>query len=316
MWERVYRKLLPVVVGLLVVTGCAREVYNISWKGIVADKTTGRPVPHARIIATASYQENIDETSDFNKYAVSDEFGRFSIDFPQGFGLTVRTDARGYLGALDYKVVKKSVLFDTIFVSPYPFDASLVVRKMNGNSFSPSIPFIRESQVLEGERGVSREKISWGYDFLYGINTSNLDSADVWVEINKTNKRIVLNAADGGGIFPVVKSDSENFLTSLTRAPQSGYVKTHVLKGDEAGFFILCRNGINVAKMIPENRVCVLKYKNDDGNQVKETGIRFDYLFQPDLKNRLYFPVSASAAESNNKTEKGGPSSESFEVQF
>lgn len=316
MWDRFYRRWLPVVAGLLIITGCAREVYNISWEGVVADKTTGRPVPHARIIATASYQENIDQTAEINQYAVSDESGRFKINFSKGFGLTVKTNARGYLGALDYKVVKTPDLFDTIYVSPYPFDASLVVRKMNGNSFSQSIPFIRECHVWKGEKENSKETLTWGFDFLYGINTPNLDSADVWVEINKTNGRIILNAAEKGGIFPVSKSDSENFITNITRAPGEGYVKTHVLKGDEAGFFVLCRNGVNVAKMVPENRVCVLTYKDKEGHKVKETGIRFDYLFQPNLKNRLYFPVSASTAQMKTNGERDLSSSENFDVQF
>jgi hypothetical protein len=316
MWERTHRILLPVAVGLLIVTGCAREVYNISWEGVVADKTTGRPVSHARIIATASYQENIDQTAQINKYAVSDEAGRFNLNFSKGFGLTVKTDARGYLGNLDYKVIKNNLLSDTIFVSPHPFDASLVVRKMNGNSFSPSIPFIRESHIWKGMKESSKETLIWGFDFLYGTNTPNLDSADVWVEINKANGRIVLNAAEKGGVFPVNKSDSENFFTNLTRAPETGYLKSHVLTGNEAGFFVLCRNGVNVAKMVPENRVCVLTYEDKDGRTVKEKGIRFDYLFQPNLKNRLYFPVSASAADNKNKSDSGITSSENFDVQF
>ena len=277
-------------------TGCAREVYNISWKGVVVDKTTNRPVSHARIIATATYQENIDHTGRKNQYTISDEFGRFEVHFSKGFGLTVKTDAPGYLRGLDYKVIKRSSLLDTIYISPYPFDASLVVRKMNDQSFASSIPFIRESQVWKVNKPGSEKTSAWGFDFLDGRNTSNLDSADIWVEINKSNDRIILNAAPEGGIFPVSKLDSEDFFTSLTKAPESGYVRTHVLKGDEAGFFILCRNGINVAKMIPDKRVCVLSYPDNEGNRVKETGIRFDYLFQPDLKNRLFFPVSASAA--------------------
>ncbi len=281
--------------AVLVLSGCAREVYNISWNGVIADKTTGQPVPHARIAVSSSYQFNIDETAEIDKYDISDESGRFRVSFPKGFGLTVRVSAPQYLSELNYKVVKRSSLQDTIFISPHPFNASLVVRISDFEFFGPSIPFIRECQI-NGISDGKREIVKWGFDFLTGRNTNNIDSADVWVEVNNSNGQVVINSAPNGGLFAVYENASNDFLTHVTKAPASGYVKNHSLKGDEAGFFVLCRNGTNVAKMIPEKQICVLKYKKENGNQVKETGIRFDYLFQPDLENRLYFPVSASAA--------------------
>jgi hypothetical protein len=284
--------------AVLLFSSCAREVYNISWNGIVADKITGQPVADARLIATSSYQHNIDKTAQLNRYAVSDEAGRFSVSFPKGFGLTVKTSASGYLSGVEYMVVKKSSIRDTIFISPHPFNASLVVRVMDFSSFSPSVPFIREYQESNNELTGKKKTVKWGFDFLTGVNTRHLDSADIWVEVNKNNGEIMLNSAAKGGIFPVYNDSSDDFLTSFTKAPESGYANNHLLTGDEAGFFVLCRNGIHVAKMIPESRVCVLKYEKNDGSRVKETGIRFDYLFQPNLKNRLYFPVSASVGNS------------------
>jgi hypothetical protein len=287
---------LVLLLGFLLISGCAREAYNISWSGVVADKTTGKPVKHARIVAVSSYQANIDETAKLIRYVVSDEYGRFGTSFERGFGLTVRTSANGYLSGLDYKVIKKSNIKDTIFLSPHPFDASLVVRKMDASSFSSSVPFIRESQIVSNEPDGAEIVVKWGFDFLSGTNTENLDSADVWIEINKKTGRIALNASQNGGLFPVIQEETRDFMTHVTKAPETGYVKSHVIKGNEAGFFVLCRNGINIAKMIPEERICILSYEETDGDRVRETGIRFDYLFQPDIRNRLFFPVSASAS--------------------
>ncbi|MGM0376589.1 MAG: carboxypeptidase regulatory-like domain-containing protein [Bacteroidota bacterium] len=272
---------------------CAREVYDLSWEGVVAEKNTGKPVPNARISASSVYQKNIDETAEFEDQDVSDNEGRFQLSFPRGFGLTVRTNASGYLSGVDYKVVKNSEISDTIFISRHPFNASLVVRMREDESFSPVVPYLRETRILSDEGGSRKNVVMWGFDFLNGKNTSNLDSADIWVEINRKNRQAVLHASDKGGIFPVYSSD--DFLTNITKAPESGYVKQHVRSGDETGFFVLCRNGIHVAKIVPEDRLCVLSYPKKDGDIVEEAGIRFDYLFQPDLENRLYFPVSASA---------------------
>lgn len=288
------QRLLFILV-IIFFTSCTKEVYNISWNGVVADKKTGDPVSDASVMVTSTYQQNIDETTELSKSARSDQQGRFNIAFPRGFGLTVKTSAPGFLSGLEYKVVKRSTLHDTIYISPHPFNASLVVRLSDSESFSPSVPFIRESQISGKNKNGKSETLKWGFDFLTGHNTTNLDSADIWVDINKNSNRVVLNASAGGGIFPVYDESENGFITRITKAPESGYVKSHVVTGDEAGFFILCRNGTHVAKMIPDSRICVLSYKQGDGNQVKETGIRFDYLFQPDLKNRLYFPVSASA---------------------
>jgi hypothetical protein len=300
MWVKRITARGPIVlllIAVFIVTGCAREVYNISWKGVVADRTTGQPVARARIFASSIYQKNIDETDEISKYTLSDEAGHFNVSFPRGFGLTVRTSASGYLSGIDYKVVRKPGLTDTIFISRQPFDASLVVRKMDAASFLPSIPFIRESIIYkEDNRKTEQETLNWGFDFIAGENTLNLDSADVWIEVNNNTGRIVLNAAPGGGIFPVNNYSSAEFFTNLTEAPETGYVKNYTLTGKESGFFVLCRNGVNVAKMIPEDRVCVLLYKTENGSSIKETGIRFNYLFQPDLKNRLCFPVSASVS--------------------
>ncbi|MBZ4676050.1 MAG: hypothetical protein JG782_669 [Anaerophaga sp.] len=280
-----------IVLGIAVLlAGCAREVYDITWQGVVADETTGRPVPHAKISAAATYQQNIDETAEINRSSLCDEYGRFNLSFPRAFGLTVKVNAPGYLAGLQYKVVKKSVLKDTIFITPHPFDASLIVRRMNFSSFCPEVPFIRETRILDQSNG--KNLVRWGFDFLSGQNTFLLDSADIWIEINEQSGRIILNASSRGGIFPVLNSSSEFFLTGITQAPETGYQKSYVLKGNEAGFFILCRNGVNVAKMIPEDKICVLSYTGADGQAIREKGIRFDYLFQPDLKNRLSFPVS------------------------
>jgi hypothetical protein len=288
--------IVPVINILL--SGCAREVYDITWQGVVVNEADGTPVSDARILVAATYQKNIDETAEINRLSVSDEQGRFNVSFPSAFGLTVRVDAPGYLTGLQYKVVKKSDLKDTLFLTPHPFDASLIVRRMNFSSFSPESPFIRETRILDQS---DREKlVRWGFDFLSGQNTFHLDSADVWIEINEQNGRVILNASPRGGIFPVHSIRSESFLTGITQAPETGYQKSYILNGNEAGFFILCRNGVNVAKMIPEDKICVLSYTGVDGQTICEKGIRFDYLFQPDLKNRLSFPVSASVVDMDN----------------
>lgn len=299
--------------GLLLISGCAREAYNISWSGVVADKSTGKVVKHASIVASSSYQANIDETAELTRYVVSDEYGRFRVSFQRGFGLTVRTSANGYLSGLDYKVIRKSSIKDTIFLSPHPFDASLVVRRMDAASFSSSVPFIRESQIVSDSPKAEETVVKWGFDFLSGINTENLESADVWVEINKKTGRIVLNASPDGGLFPVIRNQTRDFLTHVTKAPETGYVKSHVISGNEAGFFVLCRNGTNIAKMIPEERICILSYEETNGDRIKETGIRFDYLFQPDLQNRLFFPVSASATGAEGLVD---PDAGSFKNEF
>lgn len=288
-------RIFILVIGFLLASGCAREAYNISWQGVVVDQSNGQPVKHARILASSSFQANIDETGSQKSHTISDENGKFRIAFRQGFGITVRTSASGFLSGLDYKVVKSSDIRDTIFLSPYPFDASLVVRKIDETSFASSVPFIREKHVIAGDLSGSGKLTKWGFDFLTGINTLNLDSADVWIEINQKTGKIVLNASEKGGVYPVVKSEPGDFMTNVTKAPESGYLKNYVLSGDEAGFFVLCRNGVHVAKMIPEDKICIISYQDTDGSKVKEMGIRFDYLFQPNLQNRLFFPVSASA---------------------
>ncbi len=283
---------LFLLLGLLSAS-CAREVYNISWSGVVVDKETKQPVPQAQIQASCSYQKNIDETGEEQKYTISDGYGRFKFSFARGFGFRINTSALGYLSGLDYKLVKNNSMSDTIFLSAHPFNASLVVRMQNEESFSPQEPFIRQVVVNSTEKGEKKRVYLLGYDFLNGTNTDELDSADIWLEINQSNQQIVLKAHPKGGIFPVLKQEDSDFVTHVTRAPETGYTRHYVITGDEAGFFVLCRNGNHVAKVIPQERICEIIYQVNH-QTVSEKGIRFDYLFQPDLQNRLFFPVSAS----------------------
>jgi hypothetical protein len=293
--QRYFLVLLYSFFLLFMLGACAREVYDIAWKGVVVDKNTGKPVAGAHISTTCSYQHNIDVTAEFDRFSTSNDNGQFIVSFPKGFGLTVRTSAPGYLSGLDYKVVKRSFINDTVFLSPRPLNTNLVVRIKNDTLFSASVPFICEMQVVDGVRGGKNGTVRWGYDFLAGESTNRLEEADVWVEIVRNSNRLMLNTGENGGIFPVYQNDNDDFLTHVTKAPESGYANSHLLTGDEAGFFVLCRNGRHVAKMIPEKRICILNYSSGAGQRLKETGIRFDYLFQPDLENRLYFPVSVSA---------------------
>ncbi len=278
---------------VLLTISCAKEVYNISWSGVVVDKQTKRPVPHAQIWTSCSFQKNIDETGEEQKYAISDGYGRFKFSFARGFGFRVNTSASGYLSGLDYKLIKKASIHDTIFITSHPFNASLVVRMQNEESFSPHEPFIRQVVVNSTQKGEKKKVYLLGYDFLNGTNTQELDSADIWLEINQSNHQIVLKANPKGGVFPVLKQEHADFVTRVTRAPETGYTRHHVITGEEAGFFVLCRNGTHLAKMIPQERICEITYQVDN-QTVSETGIRFDYLFQPDPQNRLFFPVSAS----------------------
>jgi len=129
--NRLYVRPIILALSVLFAGSCAREVYNISWEGIVVEENTARPVPNAQVFASCVYQENIDETSKVEDHAVTDENGRFKLSFPKGFGLTVKTNATGYLSGVDYKIIKKPDIADTIFISSCPFNTSLVVRMRN-----------------------------------------------------------------------------------------------------------------------------------------------------------------------------------------
>lgn len=80
-------------------------------------------------------------------------------------------------------------------------------------------------------------------------------------------------------------------LYEKTKAPKSGYFSTYRLTGDEAGFFVLCRDGKSYGKIILEQSEIDLSSPDGKGSFYKEFGVNFSSLYQTNGSNDLSYRV-------------------------
>lgn len=86
----------------------------------------------------------------------------------------------------------------------------------------------------------------YGIDLLRAINTTSTDSADLMLSTDPEDyRRRMLIAGGKGGIIPIFNKKK----IDLNRAPEKGYRTHYVLKGNEKGFFVKCRNGRAYARL-------------------------------------------------------------------
>lgn len=282
----------PLFLSILVISllfSCSKEVYNLSVNTIIADATTKQVMPGAYFDITCIYQDNIDKSLSEHRKVQSDENGAIAISFNKGYMLKVKVSSPGYLN-YNNKFLAKKDFVDTLFLVKEPAKTDLALSILSGYNLSETTPYIRiKKNITSEEKGQPYE--IWGFDFLNNKTTSNLDSADIWIDPKSTNNSLIYRASSKGGIYPVFENElSQSFFLEIENVPELRYYSSHKTTGTEKGFFVRCRDGKRVVKMIPENYLCVVEYSEKD-KKIIESGVRLNYIIQKDTTNSNKFPL-------------------------
>ena len=309
--------------GLLFISGivtipslfsCSGEAYNISVNTIVADSKTRQPVPGAYFDITCTYQDNIDRSVAEEQHTQSDVTGNVSVSFDKGYLLNCKVTCPGYLNYKKELNAKKRFP-DTLFLIKEPEKTDLQLSVLNGYNLDEKTPFIRIKKTDTGLLKHKKQPVDiWGYDFINNRATTDLDSADVWLDPKSTLSCLIFNTNKKGGIYPVFKHElSQSFFLEIEYVPEFKYFNSYKTTGDEKGYFIKCRDGKRIVKMVPDNYLCVVEYKQGK-DRITETGIRLNYIIQKDTVNPDKFPLvvvyellNKAQATSLNSSEKGLP---------
>ncbi len=286
---RVSLTLSVFVISLLF--SCSKEVYNLSVDTVIADATTKQAVPGAYFDITCIYQDNIDQSLIDHRKVQSDQDGVVSLFFDKGYLLKIKVSRPGYLNYKDNLLARKEFA-DTLFLVREPVKTDLSLSILSGYNLTESTPYIRIKKDVSSEDKEKDKSIEiWGFDFINNKATSNLDSADVWIDPKSTNSSLIFRASDKGGIYPVFEHElSQSFFLEIENVPELKYYSSHKTTGTEKGFFILCRDGKRVVKMIPEDYLCVVEYSEKD-KDIIESGVRLNYIIQKDTTNSNKFPL-------------------------
>ena len=99
----------------------------------------------------------------------------------------------------------------------------------------------------------------------------------------------ILMANRQGGIIPVYSNEiKSSFLYDKPNAPKEGYFHEYEFKGNEDGFFVLCRDGRTYGKIIfVKSRVSI--GGSDESGDYTDFGREFSCLYQPNGTTDLSF---------------------------
>jgi len=287
----VFLQFLLSILAITALLSCSREVYNLSVDTVIADSKTKQPIPGVYCDIACTYQDNIDMSLIEEQKVQSDPAGKISVLFDKGYLLNIKATCPGYL---NYKkrIFTKRRFPDTLYLIKEPEKTDLQLSMLSGYNMNKNTPFIRikniENRILKAKKQTSE---IWGYDFINNKATLNLDSADIWLDPKSTISSLIFNASKKGGIYPVFEQElSQSFFLEIEYVPELKYFNSYKTEGTEKGYFIKCRDGKRIVKLVPEDYLCVVEYKKGT-NRVTESGIRLNYIIQKDTINSNKFPL-------------------------
>lgn len=270
---------------------CSREVYNLSVNTVIADSKTKQPIPGAYFDVTCTYQENIDQSLYEEQKVQSDAFGKVAILFNKGYRIDFKASCPGYLNYKKSFSARKRFP-DTLYLEKEPEKTDLVLSVLSGYNLDKSTPYIRiKKSNKKNQKHKKQQEEIVGFDFLNNKATTDLDKADIWLDPKSENGSLIFDVNSNGGIYPVFKNDlSQSFFLEIEYVPQLKYFSSYKTTGMEKGYFILCRDGKRIVKLIPEDYLCVVEYNRGD-EKITESGIRLNYIIQRDTVNSNKFPL-------------------------
>jgi hypothetical protein len=268
------------------VTGCAREFYSVSCVGTVTDAASGLPVSMATVQSVAFYQENIDQLAEIRKATQTASNGTYTLKYERAHQIKLAISSPGYQPEyLSLRLRRKNVTAQ-VSLQPSMIDTTIKIVMINDFEVNPSTPYLRERNYIQSSQTPNEW---WGYDFFSAMPNPLPQPVDLWLELDATSYTgYVLKTPESGGIIPIFKSDLLHpVYIEPAEAPLAGYRNYYKPLGVEAGYFILCRDGRHVAKIIPEKATCIVTRR-----AFREEGIRFNYLFRNDSTGRGLSPFT------------------------
>ncbi|MBS2098008.1 hypothetical protein [Carboxylicivirga linearis] len=282
---------LGVLILVFLSYSCSKESYNVVWNGVILDSETHQPVPFTSIQTKALFQSNIDQSKVEEHHLLSDANGQFFCRFEKAYRVNILVEPTRHQTFNESYFISKSKLPDTIYL--HRSDNSIDLQmSLNEKGFHSNAPFISQQMIYtSGKRKYGTSTQKKGFDFLN--QQSNLSQFDIGLNIKKqqNNYEIELFATQEGGIFPVYSNQiSESFFLEIENAPLHGYQKNYRINGNEAGYFLKCRDGKHFAKVVFKPELYKLNITSRQ-DSIVEMGLKFNYILQNDSTSYSYFPV-------------------------
>lgn len=289
---RAFKFFLFSIVFLIFNSCMSQEFKNIIVKGKVVDKSTGKQIANAEIVALCWYEISIDDAS-FKKISTkTDANGNYEVKFEKGYQVDIASKKEGFYPSRKYSKLDKNKLSEDLYLQKsienlelkYVLNLDATVLEVTDKT-----PFLR-LKFLKNENG-TLEIQNFGFDMKKMQTTLNLSEADFWFKTDTEERqpRIICSNKEGG-ILPIKYGEYDaSLLYEKNIAPINGYVNEYELTKEDKGFFVKSRDGKTFGKIIFEDSEIDISSPDGKGNYYKEYGKNFTCLYQPNGTTNLSY---------------------------
>lgn len=290
--------IIILLIYLVAITSC-QDKQNIVVTGKIIDERTGEPIPNAEVVVLCWYMNNIDDASFIKQNLTADKSGNYKVNFEKGHQIDVASKANGYQPSRSYNKLDNSKIKVNLQLIKQRSNSSIKALLTTGDVRSdteaePTFLKVRVYADQDGKELDFSKVITYGFDFKTQTINSDTLKTDFWFRtINKEEPPSTIAVAQQGGIIPVFdKEVKSSLLFEKAIAPTTGYKLTYQLTGEEAGFFILCRDGKTYGKIILEQSSIDKSIPDGKGSYYKEFGKNFSSLYQPNGTTDLSYSMT------------------------
>jgi hypothetical protein len=276
--------------------GCT-DFQNIKVTGKITNAQTGIAIANAEVVVICWYKSDPTDESFRKATLVTDANGKYEASFAAGNEVDVASKSKDFLPARSFNKLKSNQIDVNLQLAISSDNPNLIVYRNDtlSNLYHTSkTAFLRISIPIRNNIADSTNLmniLSYGFDFRSLTTSIDTTNCDIWFRAsNNGRKPGVLVAHRGGGIIPVYRDQAKSsFLFDMPIAPQTGYTKEYHLKGNEEGFFVLCRDGRTFAKIIFEKSEIETGSYSPSLVPREDIGKYFTYLYQPDGTRNLTY---------------------------
>lgn len=278
---------------LIVFTSC-QDRYNIHVTGKITGES-GRPLPNAEVVVLCWYSHDLDDASFIKKTLGTDAEGTYFAKFKKGHQVDVGAKAIGYQPNRSYNELSERHVKVNFELAPEVNNPSLATRLLTDvywDSDSDSVPLIETRLHVDPitNKFDLNNIETYGFDLKTLTISKDTTQCDFWFKIERQEGQPeIIHANVNGGIIAAYIGAITTFLFEKPIAPTTGYTTSHRLKGNEEGFFVLCRDGRTFGKIIFDKSEIDAGRSDDKGGYYTEYIKLFSCLYQPDGTTNLSY---------------------------
>ena len=285
---------LKILILLFIITSTVscQDRNNIIVTGQITDELKGKPIVNSEVVVLCWYMSNIDDASFYKQTLKTDSNGNYIAKFEKGHQVDVASKYIGYNPNRSYNKLKDNKIIVDLKLSKSIQNKSL---KTLLNIDNKDAPFMRV-RIYSDKKSTKLNFNNWetfGFDFKKMSVTSDTLNADIWFDkITKEEQPKTIKTNLLGGVIPINNNEvKSSLLFEKETAPNTGYLTSYNLKGNEEGFFVKCRDGKTYGKIILEKSAIAHIGPDGKGGFIKEFGKYINCLYQPNGTTNLTFQI-------------------------